>query len=203
MTLLAHHARELYEGSGIDPGVVAARGYFSAGADEVRALGFAPSQCRPGLVTPQWTLAGVQLGHLLKPDEPRPDESGKLLKYEAPAGSVPHFDIHPDARATMLDPEQTLYFTEGNKKGDALWSRGVPCVSITGVWMFLHGRLVVPDLDEIPLRGRRVRVVFDSDVTRKPAVAEALLRFCSALERRGRRSRSCICRKGRTAQRSG
>ena len=78
-----------------------------------------------------------------------------------------------------------ITLTEGVKKADAAWSRGAACVSITGVWMFLTDRLVMPDLDEIALRGRVVHIVFDSNVTRKPSVAEALLRFCAALSRRG------------------
>jgi hypothetical protein len=184
-TLHPRHARELYDASGIDPDVVAARGYRSVDAAETARLGFAPSQQRDGLLLPQWTLAGVQVGDLLKPDDPRLDEKGKPIKYEAPAGSRPHFDIHPDARHILQEASTPLYFTEGVKKSDAAWSRGVACVSITSVWMFLNGRLVVPDLDEIALDGRRVRVVFDSDVTRKPSVAEALLRFCAALDRRG------------------
>jgi hypothetical protein len=184
-TLRPRHARELYDESGIDPDVVARRGCRTVPAAETRALGFAPSQQRDGLLFPQWTLAGEQVGWLLKPDEPRRDEKGKPIKYEAPAGSRPHFDIHPDARHVLQDATTPLYFGEGIKKSDAAWSRGVACVSITSVWMFLNGRLVVPDLDEIPLRGRLVRVVFDSDVTRKASVAEALLRFCAALDRRG------------------
>jgi hypothetical protein len=126
----------------------------------------------------------VQVGYLLKPDTPRTVD-GKPLKYEAPAGSIPHFDIHPYARPALREVTTTLYFSEGVKKGDAGWSRGIPCASMSGVFMFLNKRLVVPDLDEIPLQGRLVRVVFDSDVTRKTGVAEALLRFCDALHRRG------------------
>jgi hypothetical protein len=185
-TLRPHHAHELHVLSGIDPGIVARRGCFSADAEQLGALGFAEWQSRPGLVLPQWTLRGVQRNHLLKPDDPRLDEKDqKPIKYEAPFGSVPHFDIHPDALSLLLDATTTLYFTEGIKKADAAWSRGLPCVSITSVWMFLNDRLVVADLDEIPLRDRVVRVVFDSDVTRKESVAEALLRFCAALDRRG------------------
>ena len=173
--------------SGIDPDVIAARGYRSVTAEEAAELGFAPSQCRDGLAIPQWTLAGVQVGWLLKPDNPRVDERGKTLKYEAPAGSTPHLDIHPEARHLLRDPSVTLYFTEGNKKADAAWSRSLPCVSLPGVWQFVHGKLVVPDLDEISLKNRLVRVAYDSDVTRKQSVAEALFRLCEALRRRGAR----------------
>lgn len=186
MTLLPHHAAELIDGSGIDPAIVASRGYRSATASELAALGYAPDQCRGGLVAQLWTLAGMPLNTLLKPDEPR-TVNGKLRKYEAAAGSIPHLDMHPDAQHVLRDPAVPLYFTEGSKKADAAWSRGLPCVSLTGVYHFLRHKLVVPDLDEIALQGRLVRVVFDSDVTRKREVADALLRFCEALRRRGAR----------------
>ena len=68
--LLPHHANELMSGSGIDPNIVATRGYRSVTAEEVATLGFASSQCREGLAIPQWTLAGVQVGWLLKPTPP-------------------------------------------------------------------------------------------------------------------------------------
>ncbi len=69
-TLNHDHGHELIAGSGIAPAIVQARGYVSATADDVRAAGFAPSQCRAGMLIPQWTLAGVQIGWLLKPDSP-------------------------------------------------------------------------------------------------------------------------------------
>ena len=71
MTLLPHHEHELIDESGIDPAVVASRGYRSVSATEAATLGFAPSQCRPGLFLPVWTLAGRQVRGMLKPDEPR------------------------------------------------------------------------------------------------------------------------------------
>lgn len=183
--LLPHHARELHEGSGIALAIVAERGYRSVTAAECRALGFAPYQCGDGLLVPQWSLAGVAVAPKLKRDQPRTDANGRLVKYEHPAAAPYAFDIAPSARHVLREPSTPLHFTEGSKKADAAWSRGLATVSICGVFMFLRGRLVVPDLDEIALDDRPVRVVFDSDATRKPAVAEALLRFCAALHRRG------------------
>jgi Domain of unknown function (DUF3854) len=185
MTLLPRHERELVIGSGIDPAVIARRGYRSITAAEAAALGFAPTQAKAGLFLPTHALAGVQIGGLLKPDEPRLNEQGKPLKYEAPAGSVPMLDIHPGARHLLEDPTQPLWFTEGHKKADAAWSHGLPCVALTGVYMFLHQRYVVPDLDDINLRDRDCRIAFDSDATRKRSVADARLRFAEALRRRG------------------
>jgi hypothetical protein len=185
MTLLPRHYDELAFGSSIAPEVIAARGYESITPEQALARGYAPSQARAGLFMPTHTLAGVQIGGLLKPDEPRTDDRGRRLKYEAAVDSVPMLDIHPGARHLLEDPTQPLWFTEGHKKADAAWSRGLPCVALTGVYMFLHQRYVVPDLDEINLRGRDCRIAFDSDATRKQSVADARLRFAEALRRRG------------------
>src|SRR5215203_5577156 len=151
--LLPHHRAEL-DASVIAPTVWTRRGTCSVTASETAALGFAAWQQLDGLLHPQWTLAGVQRGHLLKAYAPRLDEKGKRIKYEAPFESVPHWDVHPDARHLVRDVATPVYFTEGIKKSDSAWSRGLLCISITSVWMFVRGRLVVPDLDEIPLPGR-------------------------------------------------
>lgn len=185
MNLLPHHARELIEGSAIDPGVVARRGYRSVTAAETAALGFADYQQRDGLLIPRWSLAGVQRGFLLKPDRPRTDDTGRVVKYEFIAGAPPMWDIHPDALPLLRDRDVPIYFTEGVKKEDSAVSAGVLCVDIGSVWMFLNNRLVVPDLDEIPVNGRPCWIGFDSDASRKAAVAEAQLRFAAALDRRG------------------
>src|SRR5690349_12704028 len=95
--LLPQHDDELVVGSGIDPTVIARRGYRSITADEARALGFAPYQARAGLFLPTWTLAGVQRGGLLKPDAPR-WRDGKPVKYEQMQDGQSLLDIHPDAR---------------------------------------------------------------------------------------------------------
>jgi hypothetical protein len=182
------HARELYDGSAIDPTVVERRGYRSVTAAEAQALGFAPSQCRSGLFLPTFTLAGVRVLGMLKPDEPRIDpKADKPLKYEWPAGEPPLVDIHPDALATFKTRGVEKWWTEGHKKADAAWSRGLACANLPGVYMFLHHRKVVADLDELDLAGEVCYVVFDSDVMRKKSVANALLRFCEALRRRGAR----------------
>jgi len=183
--LLPHHAHMLHVESGIDPEIARRRGCRSVTAADCHALGFADYQCGNGLLIPQWTTAGVQVGFQLRRDTPRTDAGGKAIKYEVPAGAPVHLDIHPGSVSALRDPETTLYFTEGSRKVDALRSRGLTGVSLTGVFAFLHGRLVIPDFDDIELDRRPVRAIFDSDVTIKPAVAEALLRLCAALHRRG------------------
>ena len=69
--------------------------------------------------------------------------------------------------------------TEGSRKADAAVSAGIACVSLLGVWNWrgtnaTKGKVALADWHDIALNGRRVVLAFDSDVTRKPAVASAL-----------------------------
>lgn len=185
--LSAKHRHMLEVERGISPEVIAARGYYTeTDPANLRALGFAPYQCLPGLVIPETTTAGVQVGWKLRPDNPRRDaKTGKVIKYENPAGARHQIDVPPGVVAFLRNPSIPLYITEGSPKADAAWSRGLACVSLGGVWAFLRERLVIPDLDDIDLDGRLVLIAFDSDVMRKPSVREALERLAAAVERRG------------------
>src|SRR5207245_1442871 len=66
---------------------------------------------------------------------------------------------------------------------------GFPCLALPGVWSWktkLHGRsLPIPDLDRVAWKGRRVVVVFDSDLAEKPPVAWAEHQLCAELRTRG------------------
>ncbi len=194
-TLSAKHRHMLEVERGIAPEVIAARGYYTeTDPAALAALGFADFQCRAGLVIPEWTTARVQRGHKLRPDHPRAEiktdpatgkKTPKPIKYENPAGARHQIDVPPGVETVLRDPSIPLYITEGSPKADAAWCRGLACVSLGGVWAFLRDRLVIPDLDDIDLRGRLVRIAFDSDVMRKASVREALDRLSAALDRRG------------------
>jgi Domain of unknown function (DUF3854) len=82
-----------------------------------------------------------------------------------------------------------LWITEGAKCGDSITSRARCTISLIGVWMSRKPRSaeLLPCFDSVALRGRRVYVVFDSDVMHKPEVALALERLVSDLEDRGAR----------------
>ncbi len=180
---------------GIAPNVIEERGYYTeTDPAALAALGFADYQWRAGLVIPEWTTAGVQRGHKLRPDKPRAEiktdpATGKTrrkpIKYENPAGGRHHIDVPPGVVPALPDPTIPLYFTEGSPKADAAWSHGLTCISLGGVWAFLRDKRVIPDFDDIEFRGRLVRIAFDSDIMRKASVREALDRLAAALERRG------------------
>lgn len=200
VTLTPSH-RAMLAASSIRPEVIAARGYRSivtqADMEELRELGFAPDQCRPGLLIPVYSPTGDVVLHQLRPDQPRMRD-GKPLKYETPAGAKMRLDIPPAARQWIRDPSRMLIITEGVKKADSAVSRGLCCVALLGVYNFrgeneYGGLTALGEWEDVAFemkkdskkRSRTVYICFDSDVTTKPQVQAALARLKAFLESRG------------------
>lgn len=183
--LAEHHRRMVEVESGLPLALVEARGYFTATKKtELERLGFSdPQRNVPALVIPMYSVDGDLWGHQSRADEPRFGRDGKPLKYESPRGLSPRLDVHPAARPLLADKSLPLWVTEGVKKGDALVSRGLCAVALLGVWLW-KAKIELADWDKIHLKGRKVYVVFDSDVTQKREVRQALRRFRAMLERR-------------------
>ena len=131
---------------------------------------------------------------IFRPDRPRADKPGH--KYEAPCkalgGAGNCLDILPSQHPLMEDTGAPLVFCEGSKKMmsfvTAAREAGVTVcvVSIIGIWNFLHnGGEIIPDMWDIPVKGRRVTIAFDSDMVRKPEVALAAKRLAEHLQGRG------------------
>jgi hypothetical protein len=181
--LSASHLDMLRNGSAISDAVILARGYRTiTDTKELMALGFASYQCRaPGLLLPLHTTDG-QLGpYVYRPDNPRVVEDkkkGKLpdgtypcrvIKYEVPKGAGTRLDCPPMCLPMLGDPHVPLWITEGQKKADALASRGLCAIALLGVWNWtgkndVGGTVFLADWDHVALNGRDVRIVFDSDV---------------------------------------
>jgi len=186
--LAERHYRELVEGSGIDPEIVAGRGYFTIRKeDEAAVLGFSGRQRRltPALAIPMYSPGGEQVACQMKPDQPRRGKKGRPIKYETPGGSEIRLDVHPSQNGRMGDAGTPLWITEGVKKADSLASQGEVAVALQGVWCWQRGGVPLPEWEEIPLHGRGVFVVFDSDVMTNPKVAVALERLAGFLGSRG------------------
>lgn len=179
------HQRQLDE-SGIDPSVAAERGYYTAARRSEVPSVFKGYQQRPGLVIPSHSPDGKSTRTRLRPDRPRKGKDGKPRKYEHPAGSRLILDVHPRNFGAIKDPGVELWITEGEKKGDALTSRGLCAIAVPGVWGWVKkGSIPLPCWEHVALKGRRVFVVFDSDVMAKPEVQRALERLVRMLEERG------------------
>jgi hypothetical protein len=125
-----------------------------------------------------------------RPDVPRQHKDGKVIKYEIPKGAFVRLDCPPRCHPRLGDPSVPLWITEGQKKADSLASRGAVVLCLLGVWNFMGtntfgGRTLLADFDYVAWNTREVRLVFDSDVTSKRSVRQALDRLSEHLTRKG------------------
>jgi hypothetical protein len=185
------HRHMLEQESGIKPKVIQARGYCTAKTKiELASLGFSKAQQNvPALLLPIHGVNGGIVNYQLRPDSPRIGKNGKPVKYETVSGSSMVLDVHPFARAKLSNPSIPLFITEGIKKGDALVSHDLCAIALIGVWNFRGtnehgGKTVLADWESIALNGRKVYIVFDSDVMEKKEVHSALVRLKAFLESR-------------------
>ena len=191
MTLAEHHEKMLIDDSGIAREVAEARGYRTIEKKvELKTLGFADRQCNPpGLLIPIYSPTGEIVNYQFRPDQPR-IRDGKPVKYETPRGSRMTLDVHPAVREMLGNPLIPLFLTEGVKKGDALVSCERCAIALLGVWNWRGrngdgGLTALSEWEHVALsNGRRVFIVFDSDVTLKPSVHKALTRLKTFLEGR-------------------
>ena len=178
LLLAPHHERMLKVESGISSEVVTARGYTTVhDPEELRKMGFAEYQLNaPALDIPIFDVLGEFRFHLIRPDNPRPDHGkpGKVVKYEQPPNTPLVLDVHPAALKWIKDTSRRLWIVEGEKTDDALVSQGECAVALLGVWAWKGDGYPLPDWDHIPMIGREVRVLFDSDAADKVEVRHAL-----------------------------
>src|SRR5829696_37842 len=184
-----HHRHMLMEESGIDPAVVAERGYHTVKTKaELGRLGFSkPQQRVPALVIPMYSPVGELVTHQMRSDAPRQNGEGKVIKYEMPAGSSIRLDVHPSQTERVEDTSVPLWITEGVKKADSLVSRGQCTVALQGVWCWQKDGVPLRDWEDVRLWGRSVCVIFDSDVATNPKVQTALEGLVGFLRGRGSR----------------
>ena len=190
--------------SAISVEVMAARGYRTVTDEgELAAFGFARGQRRtPGLLLPLWTTDGGNGLYVYRPDNPRVVEEkrkgkrkdgtypNRVIRYEYPQNSGMRLDCPPGCRPALGYPKVPLWVTEGQKKADALASCGRCAVALLGIWNWkgqnqLGGVTFLNDWDFVALKGRDVRIVFDSDVWTNPDVRQALARLGEHLARKG------------------
>lgn len=185
------HLRELRRASGIKKRVIAERQYETVtSAQRLMFYGYPAAQARrlvPGLLIPLYGPKGDRDGATFKPSDPKPGKA----KYEGPSGGSNVVDCHPSMSEQVQDPSVELFITEGNKKADSAVSQGLCCLALTGVdnWRTKPSKespsAPCPQWEGIPLFGRAVTVVLDSDVSTNPKVSGARRRLTDFLMERG------------------
>jgi hypothetical protein len=126
-------------------------------------------------------------------DTPATNEDGAEMRYYQPPGSGAHLYIPRAARAPFLEVSEPIIATEGEKKALASTEAGLPAVAVGGVWNWTTStpeapagtHLLIPELAAMPMGGRRINIVFDSDVRLRPDLRQALYHFAVALRTAG------------------
>jgi Domain of unknown function (DUF3854) len=190
MELSGTHKTLLFEESAITREVVKSRGYRTMINPEVLlGLGFESYQAlTPGLLIPLHDMFGNVSSYQFRPDNPRKNAEGKLVKYETREGYRQVLDANPILGERLRDPREPLIVTEGARKADAAISQDYVAVALSGVWCWRKDRVQLREWEDIKLYGREVYVAFDSDVRSKPHVLKALKGICEFLYERGANS---------------
>jgi hypothetical protein len=181
------HRHMLEAESAITAEVIQARAYRTVeDPDELLSLGYQDYQAiTPGLLVPLYDMFGSVSSYQYRPDNPRRDAEGKLVKYETREGYRQVLDANPILDERLRDPREHLIVTEGARKADAAISQGYVTVALSGIWCWRKHRVQLREWEDIKLYGREVYVAFDSDVRSKPHVLKALKGICEFLYERG------------------
>lgn len=84
----------------------------------------------------------------------------------------------------MGDTDATLYITEGELKAACATARGLPTIGLGGVdvWRSQKRKMpLLPQLEQVKWKGRKVIIVFDSDAATNPDVVRAQRQLSRAL----------------------
>ena len=118
---------------------------------------------------------------------PRVDKDGKKIKYESPIGQRNQAYFPPGVAEVIPDVSRELIFTEGEFKALAATQHGFPCIGLVGVfgWKCKQSESMLPELERIPLRGRRMFIAYDSDILENEFVQQAESRLAAHFANRG------------------
>ena len=188
---LRHHITEL-QASGLTDETILASGIRSetshAALRQILNWPKMPKRMASGIVFRFRDTDGNLNGYArFKPDAPRKDRNGKPIKYESPRGQPNRVFIPPGTVAALAELLAMLLITEGEKKSLAADQAGFPCLGLVGVfgWKDAKHERLLPELELIEWRGRKVVIVFDSDIATNPNIADAESRFAAQLVNRG------------------
>src|SRR5215211_6522979 len=193
-TLSDSHRHTLEVGSAISPEAIEARGVWTIDRPSELPEGYNERQRRraPGMLF-QLHRPNGETATVFRPDTPYPDKPNwKYEQMPKSSGGGNCLDVHPWCQQYISDLSVPAIFCEGTKKADALVTAfrraGIPVVvvCIVGVWNWVEdGCKPIADMFDIPLRGRSVTIIFDSDARRKWQVQLAEKRLAEHAAGRG------------------
>jgi len=109
------------------------------------------------------------------------------IKYLQPKRSGVRIYFPLAVLDAVLHSNEPLYVIEGEKKSLAVAQLGLPAVGLCGIegWHAARSKDLHPDLDDVGLAGRVVKVIPDADYRTNPAVHDAVHGLARALSARG------------------
>ena len=189
--LKSHHLEDLQR-SGLNVETLEAAGIRSASGEEARKKLRRREKVSPGIEFPYTAHNGVPGYSRFKLDDPPVGKNGRPCKYLSPIGAVNRFYIAPTLPKEVLsDISQDLLMTEGEKKALKTIQEGFPSIGLAGVWCWRTGdkkagkSSPISDFDQVKWEGRRVYIVFDSDIVENHSVQRAEWELAQELQRRG------------------
>jgi hypothetical protein len=165
-------------------------------------LGFDPRAVASALLIPFPSPTGGFMDHVrMKVFPPFTNASGNTVKYLQPRGSGVRLFFPLATLRRVLTDDEPLWLVEGEKKALAVAQLGLPAVGFCGIegWHVAGSRALLPDFDDLLLRGRVVELVPDGDWRTNQNVERGAIRFAEALEARGARARLVVLPIGRIA----
>lgn len=196
------HRKVLVDGSGILPGIVKARGYYTLNKAGIKILvgegvlhdGVLAAESWLGI--PIYRPDGSYYGDIIRlfgaPDH--------VSKYTWPSGQSQVVDVHPTVLEQLGDASVPLFVAEGIKKSDAVLSQAmregirlIP-IGVNGCWGWMSkttaGSIACPDFRDIPMNKRLSYVCSDSDFRTNDDVrrgwSEACVYFASKMQDRSK-----------------
>jgi hypothetical protein len=155
-----------------------------------------PAAVTSAYIIPYADPAGGFMPHVrMKVFPPITEGDGPTLKYiQPPRSSVRVFFPIATLPAVMGVEDIPLWVVEGEKKSLAVSQTGLPSIGIAGIscWNTPGSRRLHPDFDQIPLMGRVVELVPDSDWQTHPRVRSAVGALATALAAAGARPRVVV-----------
>jgi hypothetical protein len=154
-----------------------------------------PAAVTSAYLIPYPDPAGGFMPHIrMKLVPPLTDEGGSTVKYVQPPRSGVRVFFPIATLPAVLDDDVPLWVVEGEKKALAIAQRGLPSIGIAGIncWNAVGSRRLHADFDRIPLMGRVVELVPDSDWQTNPRVRAAVGALATALAGAGARPRIVV-----------
>ncbi len=187
-SLTPNHIADLKR-SGLDEANIDQSGIYSASAEEVAQI-LGRQDVGTGMIIPYPQLNGSPPFIRVKPDKP-PIHKGRPAKYLTPKGAGNCLYVPRGKESCLFSASHPLLITEGEKKALKAAQEGFACIALSGVWCFRQrdketGKSrSLPDLDHVEWGGRKVFIIYDSDIVDKLEVQRAECALAEELQRRG------------------